>query len=81
MELSKLYVFTYPDSQGDEGIAIVTTDDGRKELFIAGDEERLQTLMPLAEAFAERAGAPVTLREFTAPRTLKIFSPSTKKPN
>ncbi len=75
VEITSVYAYLIVQDDGGEGVPAYRTPEGVWQPMMGADLERIESLRPLAQTFANRLGRPLRLVQFTAPKVLEIFSP------
>lgn len=75
-KIDAMYCYVVDEEDGGEGIPAVQTPDGAWMPLVAGDLARLESLKPVAQAFANKLQKPMRLLKFTGKEVLSEIKPS-----
>jgi hypothetical protein len=75
-KIDAIYCYVLDEEDGGEGIPAVQTPDGAWMPMVAGDIERLESLKPLAQTFANKLQKPIRLVKFTNKELINEIKPS-----
>lgn len=79
LKIESMSAFIAEESDGDEGLTAFFTPEGWLPM-VAADEDRVQSLMPMAQMIANQTGRAVTLVRFSVRENLTTLHPKLSTP-